>query len=261
MTKFATIRSGKIHYNTSGDGDPIIFLCTTGNIWANQVRGFESTNHVITYDMRGYGLSENFEDGLPSNEDHAKDLGELIAYLNLKNPIIVALSHGGMVLQWYARKNKNIGAMVLVATPPVAVGQTKVIMQMLRDILNQYGKDLFWDVLKNFLFTEKKLKLIKRKDKKLKEMMYTQLSDEQLARIYSDALEHDATPWLHEISVPCLIIGGIEDILFPPSLMEIFQRNMSGSHLELLECAHLPPVEAEQEFKDTIIHFIETINE
>jgi non-heme chloroperoxidase len=87
--------------------------------WAKQVGGgLASRFRIVTFDLRGHGLSEK-----PVDPEHyvdgrlwADDLAAVIEQTDLKRPVVVAWSYGGLILTDYVREygDARIGAINLV---------------------------------------------------------------------------------------------------------------------------------------------------
>lgn len=85
-----------IVFDKQGEGEPLVFIhgfSLDQSMWQPQLAHFAKRYQVITYDMRGFGMSS-----LPSGKySHHQDLFELLNHLNLKNIHLVGLSLGGEV--------------------------------------------------------------------------------------------------------------------------------------------------------------------
>ena len=99
MTKY---KINGLNVNVYGaDGNPaIIFVHAfplSGEMWEQQVKEFEKDYWVITYDLRGFGNSEQ-EYALNTIDSHADDLFTIINELKINKPVICSLSMGGYIL-------------------------------------------------------------------------------------------------------------------------------------------------------------------
>lgn len=101
---FITSDGAHIYYEDRGRGDPIIFLpghmCTT-KFFSRNASYFEKTNRVICIDSRGFGNSTKPLHG-NSIARHAKDVKELIDYLELDNVTLLGWSLSGSVILTYS---------------------------------------------------------------------------------------------------------------------------------------------------------------
>ncbi len=88
-----------IHYETHGEGPPLLFLHGLGSSlqdWAPQITPFASRFRVITMDLRGHGESEK-PPGPYSIALLAQDAGALIEKITPDPAHVVGLSMGGAV--------------------------------------------------------------------------------------------------------------------------------------------------------------------
>lgn len=270
MTETAPVSSGSleianvpVRYSVRGDGPPIVLLCTLEGIWTAQARALSRHYQVVTYDMRGFGRSTNSNRYYPGNEDHADDLAAIIDHLGLHRPMVVGLSHGGIVLQYFARRYAHkVSALMYVATLAKPIGQTRLILSLLKSFLDEYRDDQFWHVLRTFLFSEPNFDTFIAREASLKRLMFNQFTAQCLNNIYTAALFHDSTPWLPEIKAPALVVGGKEDVLFPPAQTALLNHSLGNSRMVLLDrVAHLPPVEAPQVFNQLVSDYYRTVLE
>ncbi|MFD0391950.1 alpha/beta fold hydrolase [Streptomyces nogalater] len=68
----------------------------------------------------------------------------------------------------------------------------------------------------------------------LRSAMFDQYTTAALRSIYGQAREHDLQSALGTVRVPTLVIGGAEDMLFPPAVTEALAAAIPGSSLEFL---------------------------
>ena len=107
--------NGDINYSVKGEGTPIILIHGFGldsRIWEKQVEQLSKTNKVITYDLRGFGMSS-----LPNGKySHTEDLNQLLKELNIQDTKIVGHSFGGEIAVDYALKYPNeVNSLILIS--------------------------------------------------------------------------------------------------------------------------------------------------
>lgn len=245
-----------IDYQIRGEGPPVVLLSTLSGTWIRQFPVLAKHFTVITYDMRGFGSSPS-SSGFPSNQEHADDLAALLDTLNLDQAIVVGLSHGGLVGQHFAvRHPDRLAGLALVATFAKARKSTLLFLKMLYGFLERDDLDNFWQVLKTFLFSAGGYEYLVRREAALRAAMFNQYTAASLRSIYGQALEHDILDAdLSGVRCPALVVGGEEDMLFPPSLTRELASLISGVRTELLPAAHVPPVEAPRQFNELLIEF------
>lgn len=93
-----TVNSTSIHYESTGDGEPLLFIHGLGSStkdWERQVEHFAATYRVITVDLRGHGRSGKPK-GPYSIQQFSDDVGRLIDEMGLAPVSVVGISLGGM---------------------------------------------------------------------------------------------------------------------------------------------------------------------
>jgi 3-oxoadipate enol-lactonase len=100
----ATINGLDIHYETEGQGPPIVFIHGLGatlNVWHAQRTTLSKYYRVIVYDRSGSGRSQRARDGY-SIEAWADELAGLLDHLAVPAAVVVGHSLGSMVAQRFA---------------------------------------------------------------------------------------------------------------------------------------------------------------
>jgi len=90
----------KIYYEDHGAGDTAIILShgysATSAMWKGQVEAFEDDYRIITWDMRGHGLSDSPDDpGLYSEAHTVADMAAILDECGVGQAIVGGLSLGG----------------------------------------------------------------------------------------------------------------------------------------------------------------------
>ncbi|WIW90561.1 class A beta-lactamase-related serine hydrolase (plasmid) [Sphingobium sp. V4] len=95
---YAPIAGGRLYWEASGDGPPLILLhghSLDRTMWDPQMAALSQHFRVIRYDLRGYGRSTMPQEG--ENRLHADDLRLLMDNLGIARAHVVGLSLGGTV--------------------------------------------------------------------------------------------------------------------------------------------------------------------
>lgn len=254
-TNRVTVPGGSITYKLEGEGPLLVLLTTLSGTWLRQIPELSKHFTVLTYDMRGFGESPS-QTGFPSNTEHADDLAAVLDALHFSDATVVGLSHGGLVGQHFAAKHADrLRGLSLVATFAKPRNSTLLFLRMLNGFLERDDLPNFWEVLKSFLFSSENANNLLRKETMLRKAMFDQYTTASLRSIYGQAVEHDSSPWLGAISCPTLVIGGQEDMLFPPAITTELAEWVPGSQLVMLPAAHVPPVEAPRQFNEAVTEF------
>ncbi|WP_413803248.1 alpha/beta fold hydrolase [Streptomyces iranensis] len=247
--------NGRIRYRIQGEGPPLVLVSTLAGTWIRQIRQLSQHYSVLTYDMRGFGDSP-CRRGFPSNAEHADDLDRLLETLGIPRASVLGLSHGGLVVQHLALRHPHrVRRLGLVATFARPGGSAGIFLKMLNGFLDRDDLPNFWEVLKSFLFSAAGSERMVRMETHLRRAMFDRYTTAALRSIYGQAREHDLLAELCAVRCPALVIGGEQDMLFPPSVTEELAAAIPGASLELLPAAHVPPVEAPLPFNKIVTEF------
>ena len=112
-----------ISYDSVGSGPPILLsngYSATAQMWAGQVEAWSGDFQIITWDMRGHGLSDSPDD--PGLYNEAQTVGDMAAVLDacgVERAVIGGLSLGGyMSLAFNVAHPSRVRALVLCDTGP-----------------------------------------------------------------------------------------------------------------------------------------------
>lgn len=143
ISSFAPIAKGRLYFEIAGEGDPLILIHAFSfdmHMWDDQFLPLSENFQVIRYDLRGFGRSSNPQ---IASYSHAKDLQQLMDYLNIRIAHVIGLSRGGRVavdfaLTFQERINKLILANCL---PPGFPRQQEQAAKLntLREIASKSG--------------------------------------------------------------------------------------------------------------------------
>jgi 3-oxoadipate enol-lactonase len=244
MTGFVDHNHGKLYYEVTGSGEPIIFIhgfTLDHRMWQQQVKFFVDHGYqVITYDARGFGKSS-----VPTHPySHDDDLRALLKQLGIKSAHIVGLSMGG-----------RIALNFVLAYPEMA--RTLTLMD---SALDGYDSEVDWDVrakeegieqakqdwMNHELFTGTKEhpEVIPE----LKLMVDDYSGWHWLHKDPQDPEFTDARERLHEIEIPTLIIVGEKDLRYFHNIAEVLTEGIPGAEkVVILGAGHMVNMEALEE--------------
>jgi 3-oxoadipate enol-lactonase len=214
----------RIYYRTNGFKPERLTLVFahgasgSSSAWLPYEKIFENKYNVLTYDIRGHGLSKKY----PNYEDYeiknfALDLHDLISYLNIQKFILISNSFAGLVALEYIKLHREMIVANIFTSPEIFITNGfsakifRPILKLLVKIINflpfnpkprghvDYSKHLNstdWDIKRN---------LADIRNTGLQAQFYT------LKQTFTDGQKYD----LEKINVPTLIIHGEEDSLVP----------------------------------------------
>jgi pimeloyl-ACP methyl ester carboxylesterase len=112
-------------YDHGGSGEALIFLHYLGgsaHLWHPVIPHFLDTYRIVSYDLRGHGLSDQPENGY-TFEDTAKDLEAVMDFFSIQNAHLVGSSYGSMVGAYFA-STRTHRVISLVASEGALVNET-----------------------------------------------------------------------------------------------------------------------------------------
>jgi len=118
ITGKAEVNGGRLYYEVSGHGAPLVFLhagIADSRMWDSQVQYFSSHYTVVRYDLRGYGKS----DAPTAPYVPAEDLYALLRFLKLDRASIIGSSIGGtQAFDMAAAHPQVVTALIVVGGSP-----------------------------------------------------------------------------------------------------------------------------------------------
>lgn len=279
---FKTYDGTRLFYQVEGSGPPLFFLyglVCSKNHWVYQLEHFKKNYTTIWMDYRGHHNS-----ALPENtstitvENMARDAECLMDELGIKQ--VAALGHSigvSTALALYHRAPSRVNSLVL------ANGCSRHPLEnLLKTNISQFVHPLLFEMYKK---APKLMNLFwgSQKDNKLVQWIVgnlgfnTNLTKKEDIAIYIDGLaqmdmivflqllkdyeEYDATPWLHQIHVPTMIIAGENDLITPRHNQELMHQLIQGSRYEVIpRGSHCPQLDLPGLVNITLDRFLEEVH-
>lgn len=223
---------------------------------------FKKNFTVIWFDYRGHHRSDtppHAEQLTIANMAH--DIECLLDELKISQATLLGHSMGvNVVLEFYHRCPNRVKAMVLAngsaRGPLETLLRSNIVQLAFPYIYSLYKK---YPRIANFIWkTQGKSRitpwivgqlgfnpnLSKPEDVETYVRMVTEMDMIITLQLLRDYETYDATPWLHQISVPTLIIAGESDIIIPREAQEIMHQLIPQSQFELIrQGSHCPQMD------------------
>ncbi len=256
----------KISYRLQGRGRPIVFIhgfAGSKEDFSGVARRLSKNYTCLSYDLVGHGLSSS--QGDYSLDGLAQDLAELLAYLNIKEPVLVGFSLGGQLALDYLLNWGQARGLILVDTSPRLLkgdaAKLGIYSQEEVDRTLSLMEEDFHLFYRGFLrrilgeTSEKNLDFLMEKRGPVLEKLYKP----GLALLWRDMTKKDYSSRLSELELDCLIIRG-EKSFYPRRIAEFFQENIRGSRLvEFENSSHQLILEKPRSFQKEIEGFMESL--
>ncbi len=262
----------KINYYEAGQGPPVLLLHGFGGCaytWRHLIPPLAAAHRVLTLELKGYGLSDKPRDGHYAVADQAEIVAAFIRSQDLHDLVVMGHSMGGGValmtylklqqddpgrinrlvlidsagypqkLPWFIRLAKIPGAAVLAALLPPRFAAAMVLKKC------YYHKDrITQEQIDTYAY-------------------YGSLpgAREAISQTAKQILPKDIdllTEQYKGISVPVLVIWGVEDEVVPLRVALNFMRDLPHAQMvPLRRCGHIPPEEEPQATRQAIMDFLE----
>lgn len=244
---------------------PLVFvygLVCSSLHWTYQIDYFRRTHQTIWFDYRGHHNSdtpENIES--ISLLNMRRDLEALFDDLGIKKAVLLGHSMGVNVVLDFCRHNPDrVAAMVLAnGTPhrPIDTLFSSNGLQLgFKALKLAYSKspELFkkiWRLQKGNRIIHSLISLggfnpyLTPKEDIAKYVdQIAQIDPRIFLKLIDDYQEYDATPWLHELSAPTLVIAGQSDKVVPLKKQELLHQLIPNSELCVIQHgSHCPQMD------------------
>ena len=259
--QFASINGITLHYQLIGapEGRPVLVfansLGTDLRIWRDVILRLVGDFAIVTYDMRGHGLSDL---GKPpySIDDHVGDLAGLLDYLEVKSAVICGLSVGGLVAQGlYATRPDLVRALILCDTAHkigTAEGWAARIAAVEKDGIESIADNIFKLWFTPTFHTQRRDELAGYRN-----MLVRQPVDGYIGTCAA-IRDADFTEAASRIAVPAICVVGDQDGSTPPDVVLELAKLIPRARYEVIKAAaHIPCVEQPEALSAVMRAFID----
>jgi 3-oxoadipate enol-lactonase len=261
---FFESRGLKMHYETVGSGAAILMIhgfTNHGMVWAEQITDLVHAGYqVIMPDLAGHGMSQPV-DRKTTVDDLAQDMVNLLDHLSIDKAIVCGLSLGGRVAQYLAIDHpQRLRAMIVAnscvdSSDPEVVAASKSWIEMFEKPNGPLLRlQMIWPQFLNERYrasptAEAVLENWKRINSKI--------PGSSFANVARGGQEFRSADRLRAVSLPCLVISGEFDKLFPPHMCKQIADLIPGAKFSTIPGAcHLSSLDSPKEFNDLLLSFI-----
>jgi 3-oxoadipate enol-lactonase len=231
------------------------------SMWNHQVKVLKNKYHVITYDIRGHGNSDNGNENF-SIELFAKDLISFMDLLKIDKTMLCGLSMGGYIsLNAISDSPERFDALVLSDTQCIA-DTTEAKEKRMNAIKNirDAGVEKYADESIKNLFSPESFITRKNAISDVREMIIKTSEQSLCNALLALAMRKETCSKLQEIKIPVLIMVGKEDIVTPPAAALLMHEKIKNSSLHIIEHAgHLSNMENPDEFNKQLKKFVSSV--
>lgn len=249
-----------VSYKASNpQGAPTIILGaslgTDRGMWREQVDLLPSSWNVVTFDLRGHGISP-LSPQTPSIDDFADDVISIADELGVDRFAFCGLSIGGVIGQNLGARHPHRLTSLVLASTGLTILSPQALTERSERVLAE-GTGWIADVSASRWFTEQfrseHPEIVDAKMHHLRTMAARAYSDACLALAGFDGHEDAGS-----IGVPTLVLSGEDDLATPPASSAELVAAIPGAELRSLPgSAHLCNVEQPQLFTDLVQRHVE----
>lgn len=265
---FADINGAKLYYEVEGQGEPFVMIhagVADHRQWNQEFQYFAKQYRVIRYDWRGQGLSEPVE----GDYSHLQDLITLLDVLNVREPAMVmgCSMGGGMAINLALAQPSRVKALILVDSGPngleLDVPEEPKFAEVNAafeagdlDRTTELEVQIWFDGRGR---TAEQVNPAARKLAFDMNRLAVVHAAKNLGHNVPD-LEPPAAERLGEITVPALIVAGVNDTAYSLAAADYMVEHLSNARKVMIEdAAHLPNMEKPEEFRGIVEAFVREI--
>lgn len=245
--------------SNEGGGPWLTFIHQLGgdlSVWDQLAGYFRDDFTVLRYDIRGHGATV-VPDAPFSVEDLSRDLAALLDALDVPNTHLVGMSMGGMVAQQFALDHPSrINTLTLADTTAGTAPDGRAAWDQRAATARREGLSALIPATLGRWLTPDFQTAHPEAVEPIREVLES-TSPEGYALACEALRDFNVHERLDEIRLPTLTVAGRHDTGTPPAATESIAKSIQGAQYELLDAAHLAPVEQSHRFAALLETFLE----
>ena len=258
---FAPITGGKLYYETSGSGPPLMLvsgLAGSAHFWRLQVPRLAERFTAVVHDHRGVGRSSR-DAIVYSIEQMAGDALALMDHLGIEQAAMIGQSTGGAIGQYLAATHPDrLSRLVLSSTWTHGDPYFTRQFRLRHDMLRNASIELYTRTGSLLLYPPEWLR---DHDGEIAAAEARSVADAPAVEIMLSRIEallrFDGRALTPRIRCPTLVIAALDDRVTPAYFSRALAEAIAGAQLVLLESGghFLPVVEAER-YAELVLRFL-----
>ena len=253
----------ELAYDEAGSGTPLLLVHgwpLDRTMWTNQLGGLGAYARVLAPDLRGFGGSTVRPPY--AIDQYADDLIALLDALGLPRVVLCGLSMGGYIAFSVLRRHRDrVRGLILADTR--ATADTDEGRENRRKLIALIEREGMAALAERQLPTLIGRSTMQRQPELVEGVRRTMASlpaEGVIGAARAIADRPDSTPLLSSIDVPTLVVGGAEDTVTPPDVLEAMAAQIPGSRVEILaQAGHVSPLERPAAFNHVVSEFVGTL--
>jgi len=274
MRRYLTVRNRVVSFLDAGTEGPLGTLVLlhafplSAEMWEPQLQAAPVGWRVLAPDLRGFGASvgapgAGFTPGsapeVPSIDDYAGDVLDLLDQMAVKEAVFAGLSMGGYVAFAILRRAPDrCRGLVLADTRPGADGpEARANRDRTLELLAQAGPAGIADAMLPRLLGATTLRDQPEVVGKVRALIGSQRAEAIGGALLRLKTRPDSTDLLASIRCPVLLVVGADDVLTPVEESQRMREAIRSATLALIPGAgHLSSLEQPRVFNDAVARFL-----
>jgi 3-oxoadipate enol-lactonase len=248
----------QLAYDDVGSGECVVLVHGhpfDRTLWEPQLAALRGSFRVLAPDLRGFGRSP-VTPGRVLMREYAADIGELLAALGIARAAAVGLSMGGLVAMELAAASPGrywaLGLVATTAEPPSA--QDFRVRDERADATERDGMGVLVDYMHTGLYSPACLPAVRAR---VDAMMAAAPAAGAAAALRGRARRPDYRPVLAALDIPALVVAGTADPWSNAEVTAEIVSSLKRPELVVIDgSGHLPNLEAEAEFNEALLTFL-----
>jgi 3-oxoadipate enol-lactonase len=260
---FANLRDIRVHYDLTGSPDlPVLVLSnslgTDFTMWDAQCDAFSKSIRLLRVDTRGHGQS-SVTPGPYSIEQLAKDVLELLDFLQLGRVYFCGLSMGGMIGMWLGMHAPKRLHKIVLCNTAMKIGNPEGWNARTENVRRNGMQSIAASVL-GIWFTPAFRAEFPDKMRSAEKMLVSTPSDGYIACCGAirdaDFREETSSHSISSLRVPTLVVAGSQDSVTTPADGRAIVDRIPGAQYVELQAAHLSNIGAASAFNMAVGDFL-----
>ncbi len=238
---FFQYAGANIFYQVAGQGTPLILIHgypLSGDMFRGQLSGLSSHFQVITLDLPGFGKS-TAPDATGSIAGYAHVVLALMDQLNIQTAIIGGHSMGGQVtLELYHEAPQRFSGMILIDTNPKAASVVEQAeFPAFGQQASQLGVPSIVPALAPQMVTGATLRQNDQTATGIMNILAEGSVNGAIAGGAALATRSDYTGMLSSVTVPTLVLVGVDDPVYPVSISQTTASEIPSAQFTIIPAA------------------------
>lgn len=225
------------------------------SVWDQLAGYFRNDYTVLRYDLRGHGQTAVSPDAF-SIGTLAGDLAELLDRLGAPSTHVVGVSIGGMVAQQFAADHQaRVDTLTVVGAPAFTPEEARPTFGQRASSVRQSGTASIVEVTLERWLTAAFRRAHPEVVVQIAETI-ARTPAEGFARAAEAVRDFDVRGKLASVARPTLVVAGKHDSGTPNAASKVIADTVPGARFEILDAAHLSPIEDSQRFTAILETFL-----